>query len=75
MFRHWANPPRGEAFSAGRVQGRSEGDQPLEWEPGPGLPMAAPGEGALNRLQLRSALSVLPFFKAATERGEGAGVS
>lgn len=79
MFSHWANPPQGEAVSAGRVQGRSEEDQPMEWglsgSPRQGLPTAAPGEGALHRLQLRSALSVPSFFKAATELGDGTSVS
>lgn len=79
MFSHWANPPQGEAFGAGRGQGRSEEDQPMEWglsgSPRQGLPMAAPGDGAPNSLPLRSALSVLSFFKAATELGDGTSVS
>lgn len=54
MFSHWANPPQGEAFGAGRGQGRSEEDQPVErglsGSPRQGLPMAAPGEAAPNRL-------------------------
>lgn len=80
MFSHGANPPLGEAFSTGRVQARPDEDKPIEW----GLPGNPQPERSANgcslgrsfeRLQLCSALSKLSFFKAATELGDGAGVS